>query len=102
MGNEGGNTFFSIKLQSCCGWEEYCIRPHQPPSSHRIKCAGDVRFCNISAHYLSPASRIHMICTPADDFQLDQHMRQKFKRNHFNNIHWSIIEISCNVNGIWM
>jgi hypothetical protein len=59
MGNEGGNTFFCVKLQSCCGgWEEYCIWPHQPPSSHRIQYAGEICFCNISAHCLSPPSRI--------------------------------------------
>ena len=34
-----------------------------------------------------------MNCTPADDFQLEQHMMQKLKRNHFNNFHWSIIDI---------
>jgi hypothetical protein len=28
-----------------------------------------------------------MNCTPAEDFQIEQRITQKFKRNHFNNIH---------------
>jgi len=43
-----------------------------------------------------------MNCTPADDFQLEQHMMHKFKRNHFNNIHLSKRDITCNLNGTLM
>jgi hypothetical protein len=28
-----------------------------------------------------------MNCTPAEEFQLEQRMMQKFKRSHINNIH---------------
>jgi hypothetical protein len=28
-----------------------------------------------------------MNCMPLEDFQLEQRIMQKFKRNHFNNIH---------------
>ena len=31
-----------------------------------------------------------------------QRIMQKFKRNHFNNIHWSVRNITCNVNGTRM
>jgi hypothetical protein len=43
-----------------------------------------------------------MNCTLADDFQLEQHMMHKFKRNHFNNIHSSKRDIPCNLNGTLM